>query len=233
MTMAPMSVHTPKVATATPAARRRPVSHRYGMKSPGTSLIAVAMPTRAPRGQRGCSTMQSKMQHAISGMPTWPNRRWSSTGDSAHTAARTSTNAIGAGAPEAAQKRVEARAHDRAEHEHRGCCPREVAGLLGDPRERRREQGGERRVDERQRRPELVVHVVAENRVVVDDRPAGRAVHGEVTQVPLADQRMEHPHRTEHAAGDEHQRTQHENRRGHTTRRAGPLCVDRAHGPPA
>ena len=43
-TTKPTSDSPTNVATATPAARQRPVSERYGMKMPGTSLTAVAKP---------------------------------------------------------------------------------------------------------------------------------------------------------------------------------------------
>ena len=69
------------------------------MKMPGTSFTAVAKPMSIPRGHRGRSTTQSKMQHAIKGMPTWPKRRWSSTGEIAAIAPTVSTSAIGAARP--------------------------------------------------------------------------------------------------------------------------------------
>ena len=60
--------------TAVTAARRRPDSHRYTMNTPGTSLIAVASPTSAPRGQRGDRAAQSAKAIASRTMSTWPNR---------------------------------------------------------------------------------------------------------------------------------------------------------------
>ena len=69
------------------------------MKMPGTSLNAVAMPTSRPRGHRVRGSMQSSTQQAMSGIPTWPNRRWSSTGERAAIAPTASTNAIGARLP--------------------------------------------------------------------------------------------------------------------------------------
>ena len=123
------------------------------MKMPGTSLTAVAIPMSAPRGQRGRSTMQSKMQHAISGMPTWPKRRWSSTGESARDrGAATSTSAIGAARPKRRSERREADAHDGRERRRTVIAVQtRFGGRLGEPRERDREQRRERRVDERQR----------------------------------------------------------------------------------
>ncbi len=44
------------------------------MNTPGTSLIAVASPTSAPRGQRGARAAQSARAIASSTVSTWPNR---------------------------------------------------------------------------------------------------------------------------------------------------------------
>ena len=68
------SVQASAATAAVTAARRRPDSHRYTMNTPGTSLIAVASPTSAPRGQRGDRAAQSATAIASSTMSTWPNR---------------------------------------------------------------------------------------------------------------------------------------------------------------
>jgi hypothetical protein len=89
----PAKERTANVAVATMAARRRPLSHRYGMKTPGTSLIAVAAPTSRPRGQRSGFWEQSKKHIAIKTMPTWPNPISSCTGVSASAIAQTTASA--------------------------------------------------------------------------------------------------------------------------------------------
>jgi hypothetical protein len=63
-------VQPAKDSAATPAARRRPVISRYTMKTPGTSLIAVARPTSSPRGQRGWRVPQSSRHNATRKMST-------------------------------------------------------------------------------------------------------------------------------------------------------------------
>ena len=68
------SVQASAAAAAVTAARRRPDSHRYTMNTPGTSLIAVASPTSAPRGHRGDRAAQSATASASSTVSTWPNR---------------------------------------------------------------------------------------------------------------------------------------------------------------
>ena len=95
------SVQAAAVISAASAVRRRPESQRYTMKTPGTSLIAAARPTRTPRGQRGARAAQSATAIANSTMSTWPNRISSRSGNRyaqpANRAANTAARRPGAG----------------------------------------------------------------------------------------------------------------------------------------
>ena len=93
------SVTASATSAAVSAARRRPDSHRYTTNTPGTSLIAVASPTRAPRGHRGSRAAQSATARASSTRSTWPNRISSRTGNRYAQAANTIANAAGRSRP--------------------------------------------------------------------------------------------------------------------------------------
>jgi hypothetical protein len=74
------------------------------MKTPGTSLIAVASPTSTPRGQRGARAAQSATDIASRTMSTWPKRISSRIGNRYAQAAKMAANTAARSGPRGARR---------------------------------------------------------------------------------------------------------------------------------
>ncbi len=96
------------MTTVTTAARRSPRSRKNSTNAAGVSLIAAAMPTSRPRGQRVRSARQSTATSAISTRLTWPNLNVSSTGSSSSAtgSAAEATDRAPPGPPEGQTRRA-------------------------------------------------------------------------------------------------------------------------------
>jgi hypothetical protein len=68
----PTPVHAQNESAARPAARQSRRSTKKSTKPAGVSFTAAAIPTSAPRGQRGPATKQSAVTSAISATLTCP-----------------------------------------------------------------------------------------------------------------------------------------------------------------
>jgi hypothetical protein len=68
----PMPVHAQNESAARPAARQSRRSRKNSTNAAGVSFAAAAIPTSAPRGQRGPTTRQSAATSAISATLTCP-----------------------------------------------------------------------------------------------------------------------------------------------------------------